>query len=170
MKKIFINFFFLIFFFNFNTSYSSEKIAFIDLDFVLKNSNVGKSILEDIEKLNNTNINQLKKKESELKKNEEEILPKKNIISEEEYKKEVDLLKDKIKKYKLLKDDMVSNFQNKKQIILQNFFNQITPIIQNYMDENSINILLDRKNVFIGKTDSDITNSIIDKINNELKN
>tara|TARA_B100000035_G_scaffold294327_1_gene284520 strand:- start:206 stop:718 length:513 start_codon:yes stop_codon:yes gene_type:complete len=169
MKKIFINFFFLIFFFNFNTSYSSEKIAFIDLDFVLKNSNIGKSILEDIEKLNNKNINELKKKESELKKNEEEILPKKNILSEEEYKKEVDLLKDKIKKYKLLKDDMVSDFQNKKQISLKNFFNQITPIIQNYMDENSINILLDRKNVFIGKTDSDITNSIIEKINKELK-
>ena len=49
------------------------------------------------------------------------------------------------------------------------FFDQITPIIQNYMDENSINILLDRKNVFIGKTDSDITNSIIEKINIELK-
>ena len=169
MKKIFINFFFLIFFFNFNTSYSSEKIAFIDLDFVLKNSNIGKSILEDIDKLNNKNINELKKKESELKKNEKEILPKKNILSEEEYKKEVDLLKDKIKKYKILKDDMVSNFQNKKQISLKNFFNQITPIIQNYMDENSINILLDRKNVFIGKTDSDITDSIIEKINNELK-
>ena len=169
MKKIFINFFFLIFFFNFNTSYSSEKIAFIDLDFVLKNSNIGKSILEDIEKLNNKNINELKKKESELKKNEDEILPKKNILSQEEYKKEVDLLKDKIKKYKLLKDEMVSNFQNKKQTSLKNFFNQINPIIQNYMDENSINILLDRKNVFIGKTDSDITNSIIEKINNELK-
>ena len=169
MKKIFINFFFLIFFFNFNTSYSSEKIAFIDLDFVLRNSNIGKSILEDIEKLNNKNINELKKKESELKKNEEEILPKKNILSEEEYKKEVDLLKDKIKKYKLLKDEMVSNFQKKKQTSLKNFFNQINPIIQNYMDENSINILLDRKNVFIGKTDSDITNSIIEKINNELK-
>ena len=37
------------------------------------------------------------------------------------------------------------------------------------MDENSINILLDRKNVFISKTDSDITNSIIEKINKELK-
>ena len=37
------------------------------------------------------------------------------------------------------------------------------------MDENSINILLDRKYVFIGKTDSDITNSIIEKINKEIK-
>ena len=60
-------------------------------------------------------------------------------------------------------------FKKKKQISLKKFFDQITPIIQNYMDENSINILLDRKNVFIGKTDSDITNSIIEKINKELK-
>ena len=65
---------------------------------------------------------------------------------------------------------MVSDFQKKKQISLKNFFNQINPLIQNYMDENSINILLDRKNVFIGKTDSDITNVIVDKINKELKN
>ena len=125
--------------------------------------------MEDIEKLNSKNINELKMKENELKKNEEEILAKKNILSEEENKKEVELLKDKINKYKLLKDEMVADFQKKKQTSLKNFFNQINPIIQNYMDENSISILLERKNVFIGKTDSDITSSIIDKINKELK-
>ena len=125
--------------------------------------------MEDIEKLNSKNINELKMKENELKKNEEEILAKKNILSEEENKKEVELLKDKINKYKLLKDEMVADFQKKKQTSLKNFFNQINPIIQNYIDENSISILLERKNVFIGKTDSDITSSIIDKINKELK-
>ena len=65
---------------------------------------------------------------------------------------------------------MVSDLKKKKKISFNNFFNQINPIIQNYMDENSINLLLERKNVFIGKTDSDITNSIIDKINKEFKN
>ncbi len=169
MKKNFFNFFFLIFLFNYTNSYSSEKIVFIDLDYVLKNSNLGKSILEDIENLNNENINQLKIRQNELKKKEEEILAKKNILSEEENKKEVELLKEKINKYKLLKKKMVSNLQEEKQKSLNNFFNQINPIIQNYMDENSIKILLERKNVFIGKTDSDITNKIIDKINLELK-
>ena len=36
------------------------------------------------------------------------------------------------------------------------------------MDKNSIDILLERKNVFIGKTNSDITNSIIEEINKKL--
>ena len=46
---------------------------------------------------------------------------------------------------------------------------KINSIIQNHMNENSIDILLERKNVFIGKNDSDITSTIINKINDNLK-
>ena len=45
------------------------------------------------------------------------------------------------------------------------FFKEVNPIIQNFMDKNSIDILLDRKNVFIGKKNSDITNQIIQELN-----
>ncbi len=37
------------------------------------------------------------------------------------------------------------------------------------MNENSINMLLEQKNVFIGKTSSDITDKIIVEINKSLK-
>ena len=47
---------------------------------------------------------------------------------------------------------------------------KINPIIQNYMDTNSIDILLERKNVFIGKNKSDITDIIINEIDNKFKN
>ena len=36
------------------------------------------------------------------------------------------------------------------------------------MDKNSIDILLERKNVFIGKTDSDITDIMIKEINKKF--
>ena len=65
---------------------------------------------------------------------------------------------------------MVDKIEQEKKIILKKFFKEINPIIQNYMEKNSINILLERKNVFIGKNNSDITEIIIKKINNELKN
>ena len=61
------------------------------------------------------------------------------------------------------------NFNNSKKTKLNDFFNKINPIIQEYMDENSIDILLDRKYVFIGKTNSDITGEIIKKINKEIE-
>ena len=36
------------------------------------------------------------------------------------------------------------------------------------MDENSIDILLERKNIFIGKTNSDITEKIINEVNKKF--
>ena len=65
---------------------------------------------------------------------------------------------------------MVKSFNKKRKEVLNSFFSKINPIIQIYMDENSIDILLERKNVFIGKNNSDITEIIIKKINNELIN
>ena len=64
---------------------------------------------------------------------------------------------------------MVDKIEQEKKIILKKFFKEINPIIQNYMEKNSINILLERKNVFIGKNNSDITITIINEINNKIK-
>ena len=162
IKSVIIFFFLII-----STTFanSNDKVSFIDIDFILKNSNLGKSILNEIENLNNKNIDELQSKEKELKKIEEEIKSKKNILSEQEFKKEVDLLKEKIKKYRIYKDKLVNDFEQNKNKKLNLFFKEVNPIIQKFMDKNSIDILLDRKNVFIGKKNSDITNQIIQELN-----
>ena len=158
-----------IFFLNFTVAYSKDTIAFIDLDLILKNSNYGKLLLSQFDSDNLKNIEQLKIKENELKKIEEEIKKKKNIISRDELEKELVILKDKITEFNKTKDQLVLKFENKRNKEINQFFLKINPIIQNYMNENSIDILLERKNVFIGKNDSDITNIIIKLINNNLK-
>ena len=144
---------------------SNDKVSFIDIDFILKNSNLGKSILNEIENLNKKNVDELRNKEKELKKIEEEIKSKKKILSEEEFNKEVDLLKDRIKKYRVYKDELVKDFKQNEKKKINLFFKEVNPIIQKFMDKNSIDILLDRKNVFIGKKNSDITNQIIQELN-----
>ena len=161
--KSLIIFFFLII----STTYanSNDKVSFIDIDFILKNSNLGKSILNEIENLNKKNIDELRNKEKELKKIEDGIKSKKKILSEEEFKKEVDLLKERIKKYRIYKDELVKDFEQNKNKKINLFFKEVNPIIQKFMDKNSIDILLDRKNVFIGKKNSDITNQIIQELN-----
>ena len=63
---------------------------------------------------------------------------------------------------------MVKEFNNFKKKELDLFFKKINPIIQNYMDENSIEIIIDSKYVFMGKTTSDITLKIIEKLNKNL--
>jgi len=162
IKSVIILFFLII-----STTFanSNDKVSFIDIDFILKNSNLGKSILNEIENLNNKNIDELRNKEKELKKMEEEIKNKKKILSEEEFKKEVDQLSERIKKYRIYKDELVKDFNQNKKKKLNLFFKEVNPIIQKFMDKNSIDILLDRKNVFIGKKNSDITNQIIQELN-----
>ena len=48
---------------------------------------------------------------------------------------------------------------------MNKLFEIINPIIQKFMEENSIEILIDSKYVFMGKTSSDITKSLLEEIN-----
>ena len=159
----------LIFFLNLNLAYSNDKVSFINLDLLIKKTNIGKLILRDIEQLNEKNLVNLKNKENELKSLEDEIKKKKNIISKEEFEKEIEQLRQNIKKFKNYKNKLVTEIENKKNNDFNEFFTKVNPIIQNYMDNNSIDILLERKNVFMSKNSSDITERLIIEINNKFK-
>lgn len=157
----------ILFFFYSMPVYSHDKVAFVDIDFLIKNSTLGKNTLLKIDKLNTKNIENLKKKENILKDLENNINNKKNIISQDEFKKEVDLLRNKINDFKIEKNKMVTEFNKFKEKEINNLFKKINPIIENYMNTNSIKILLDRKNVFIGSVDSDLTNVLVKEINKD---
>ena len=167
LSKIFI--IILVFFFNINIAFSNEKFAFINIDKVLKNSIYGNSLLKDIQNLNKKNIEKLKNNETNLKKKEENLNKKKNIISKEEFEKELNALKEEIILYRSQKDKMVNEIENKRKDSLNSFFAKINPIIKDYMDENSISLLFEQKNVFIGKNSLDITDEIVKKINEKFK-
>ena len=158
----------LIFLININLAYCNEKISFINLDLLIKKTTIGKAILKDIEEINEKNILKLKNEENEIISIENEIKKKQNIISKEEFDKEVIRLKQNIKNFKNLKNKLVSEIDSKKNNDLKDFFAKINPIIQNYMDVHSIDVLLERKNVFMSKNSSDITEELIIEINKKL--
>ena len=116
MKKIsFIIFITIFFFFKINLAYSNNNTAFIDLDIILNKTIIGKKLLNDLELINNNNIQELQKKEKELKIYEEEIKKKQNVISQEQFDLEVKNLQDKVEKYRIIKNQMVKNLDQKKK-------------------------------------------------------
>ncbi len=167
-KKLFFVIFFL--FLNLNYALAEEKIAFVDMEKIVKNSNYGKSVLSRISDLNNNNIKKLKKREQDLKDKEESIKKKQNILSEEELNKEINQLKIDIKDLRNEKDEMVVSINKIKNKELNNLYQKINPIIQSYMDENDISILLDVKSIVFGKSNHNITTQLVDEINNKLIN
>ena len=169
MKKIY-NYLSILIFLLLSTSNSfANKIAYIDLDVVLKNSNVGKKIQIQLDSKKSEQLNKIKSEETEIKQLEDEIRNKQNIISQEELKIEVAELKKRVKEFNLYKNQIKKEFNKNKNKKIINFFNKIDPILRAYMKENSIDILLNNKNIIIGKDSLDITDKMINIINNSLK-
>lgn len=165
-----INYFLILFFiFFFTNSYANNKVVFVDIDFLINNSTIGKKIIKKLENEDKKNIEILKKRETSLKNVEQEIKKKKNIISNEEFQKEINLLKTKISQFNSEKNIMVKNFKNLKNNELNNVLNEFNKIIQKYMTENSIDIVFDKKNIYIGKGSIDITLIILENIEKQLK-
>ena len=66
IKVILLSFFFILL--QINLLSSNENIVFVDVDYVIKNSNVGKKALKKINNLDKKNIDKQKKKNSKLQK------------------------------------------------------------------------------------------------------
>ena len=160
---------FLLFFLFTNLSFSNEPVAYIDIDFILKNSDIGKKTLEKINTQNNKNIQDLKKKEKILKDLEIEIASKKNIISKEAFDKEVIIFRKNIDQFKIEQKQVIKNFNDYKKKEIDEVFQKISPIINSYMEQKSVKILFDAKNIFMARNDLNLTNDILEAINKEVK-
>ena len=165
MSKLNFLFFFLLFIYNISPVYSSEKVAFINLDLLIQKSEIGKLTLKNISDMDKKNINFLENKNKELKDLETQIKNKKNVISKQAFEKEVEVIRKKINDFRFKKNDLVKDFEKFKKNEISKFFQKISPTINEYMRENSITILLDTKNIFIGDAKSDITDIILKEIN-----
>ena len=159
---------FFIFFISTNLS-NSKETAFVDIDYIVANSNIGKKVLENISKLDKKNVENLKKKNKSLQELEINIKNKKNVVSEDVFNKEVVSFQKKVQEFKVEKNKIVKNFNDFKRKELENIFKKISPIINDYMEENSIGVLLDSKNIFMGSKKSNLTEDILDRINKEFK-
>ena len=72
-------------------------------------------------------------------------------------------------KFNLDRKKVNFEYSEKRKEAINNFLKQITPIIENYVKENSISLVLNQKNIFIGSKKYDITNDIIEIVNQNLK-
>jgi len=75
----------------------------------------------------------------------------------------------KFQKYKKNKTKEIENLKIKRNRNIVKFLNSINPIIEKYMVDNSIYMLMDKKNVFIANKNYDITNKLIELIDNQIK-
>ena len=166
--KKFITIFILLFIFISN-SYSQDQIVYLDLDNVVSNTKAGKLILKKLEKSKDSALSKFKNKEQELKKIENEINKQKNIISDDELKKKLFEFRKELTVFRNERQKVINEFNQKKKLEFNEFFKKITPIIENYMSEKNIDMVLDKKNIFMANKEKNITQEIIKIIDIKIK-
>ena len=152
-----------------NTVNSEQNIAFIDMDRVISKSNSGSSILNQLNDINSKNLIFLKKEEKKFKEDEAKLISQKNIISETDFKTKVNTLKVEIDKYNQNRNKIITEFKKLKVESTNKLLKLINPILIKFSNEKKISILLQKKDLIIGKTELDITEEVIKIINIEVK-
>ena len=154
----------------FSLSVSAEqKIVFIDMDKLVSVSKPGSSIFNQLKDINKKNLDFLKEEEKRFKEKEKKLIAQKNIISENDYKNKVNELKSEINIYNQNRNEKIKKFNKLKVENTNNLLKLISPILAKYSTENEISIILQKKDLIIGKTELDITDEVITIINNEIK-
>ena len=149
----------------FTFSTSAHELAVVDIDYLFKNSKSGKSIQKKFDKINKDMAENFKKKEINFKKQEQELISKKNILAAEEFKTEAKNFEKKINDYNVKKTKTLNDFKFNKSKEYADLYKIINDILVNFSKENNISSMLDRKNVIMTKSDNDITEKILSILN-----
>tara|TARA_B110000027_G_scaffold79378_1_gene84447 strand:- start:194 stop:715 length:522 start_codon:yes stop_codon:yes gene_type:complete len=168
MKKIVLTI--IVFFLSlFNITNAEQNIAFIDMNKIIETSIPGASLVKQLNILNKKNLTYFEKEEKKIKDNEVKIVNQKNIISDKEFKTNIDKLKLEINDYKNNRNKITNDFNKMKVNNTNSLLESINPILVKFSNNKSISIILQKKNLVIGKTELDITDQIIEIINKEIK-
>ena len=148
---------------------AEQKIVFVDMDKLVSVSKPGSSIFNQLKDINKKNLDFLKEEEKRFKEKEKKLITQKNIISENDYKNKINELKSEINIYNQNRNEKIKKFNKLKVENTNNLLKLISPILAKYSTENEISIILQKKDLIIGKTELDITDEVITIINNEIK-
>ena len=166
--KVLLLIIFFIFFSKVSIS-QENKTVYLDLSMIMANSNAGKSINSQLETNHKKNIANFQKLEEELKNEEAKIISQKTVISKEDFEKKIINLRDKANKYRKKRNDSMNNLNNQRLNATQKMLTLITPILSEYSDNNSISLIIQKRNIIIGKTSLDITDDILKIVDEKIK-
>ena len=163
LSIIFINFTFI------SLSNSSDQIKFININYIINNSNAGLKILDNIDKMKNNLINELKEKEKKIKEKEIMLKGQQNILEKKEFDKKISLLKDEINQYNIEREKAIKEIDIKQKEDLEILIKKITPLLESYMEKNSIGIIFNENSVFFAEKKYNASEDILKLVNDNLK-
>ena len=167
--KVFISLFIFFLFCYPLKANSQTKIAILNMEFLMEKSLAGKSIKKQLDDLRKKDINSFKKTENKLKENEQKLIAQKNVLSAEDFKKKISLLRESLKKYNLERSEKISSLKNKRNSSITTLLKEINPILTEFAKTNEITLIIDKRYIILGKNELDITDQILKILDKKIK-
>ena len=167
MKFFFAKIFFL--FLLIEVSAANENIRFIDINYIVKNSEAGKTLNEIVEKKNkkiSTELNDLGKKIEDMK---NKIVSQKNILKKEEYEKLAKSYEKELENFNKIRKKKTGEFNKFRINSQKKIIEKLNPIITAFLEKESIQILLQKDKIIFGDEKLDITKEILKILNSKHK-
>ena len=168
MKSIKTLFIFIILLYIPNISYSSD-VYFVDIKKILNESKAGKQAQDFLKKKFESESKKFEKESIALKKEESDLISKKKLVSKEEYRKNLDTLRKKSINFQNKRRKASDDWLKKKNEARGKLIVALNPILQKYMNENKIEMIVDKKYVLLANSKFDLTEQILKILNKELK-
>ena len=154
-----------------NHAISNENLnlVIIDLDYVFKNSNVGKKISETSISKKEALIKEKNKIEAKLEKQKNDIMSKKNVLDKKEFEEKVISHQKEIKDYQIKMNNDLKKVND--EFIKKNieFKKKIDQLLIEYSKENNIDLIVSKDSVVLSNTKIDMTKQILEIVNNKIK-
>ena len=167
MKFFFAKIFFLFIFFG--ISNANENIRFININYIVNNSEVGKDLNKIIEKKSKKITSELNDLSKKIENKKDKIISQKNILKKEEYQKLVKTYEDEVNKYNNIRIKKNEDF-NKFRVNSQNkIIEALNPLITAFLKKESVQILLQKEQIIFGDKELDITEEILKIFNDKHK-
>ena len=167
MKKILISIF--LFIFIAQPGFSSEKIVYLDVEKIMQDSLAGKSIIAQLKKKRESLISKFKNREKDIFDKEKKLISQKNVLSKEEFESKLKDLRNDISKYQKDRSKTSNEIKKSRVKASTKLISKLTPILEEYSKKNSIRIIVQKKNIVMGKKEDDITKDILELINQKVK-
>ena len=147
---------------------AQEKIAILDLKYVLNQSKAGKGAQDFLKKSYTENVKKFQNVEASLKKEEADLLSKKTLLSKEDYTKKSDTLRKKVIDYKSQRRAAMDKITTQRTESRDTLLKSITPILETYIKENNISVVINKIHTLGGNPANDITKIIVEKLDKVL--
>ena len=149
-------------------AFAEQKIAYLDMKYILNSSKAGKGAQDYLQKTFKTSQEKFIKQEKSLRQAEKDLLEKKTILSKEDYQRKTDELRKMVIDYNSQRKSALDKISNQRATAKADLLKKLNPIIDNFIKENSISLVIDKLNIISGSEDYNITDVIVERLNQEL--